>query len=107
MTKAPLLKPVLEIDQLLGQLIEIPIPLRIAIHLRPRCEHRRIGAVWLAHIALEHGRIDRESAPREQPYRLIVDARRRERALERRVDVSAMPVRGEHRLLLVAERELD
>jgi hypothetical protein len=38
----PLLEPVLEIDQLLGQFIDVPMGLRVAIDLDPGVAHRRV-----------------------------------------------------------------
>src|SRR5437773_9669259 len=43
--KAPLLEGILEVDQLLGQLVEVPVAAGVAIDREPGVAHRRIAAI--------------------------------------------------------------
>ena len=107
MAEAPLPEEVLQVDQLLRELVEIPVALGISVHRGPRGLDGRVGDIRQAEVAIERGGRDRDAAAREQPDRLVIDRRRRELRLQRRGQVRPVPMRVDHRALLVAEHELD
>ncbi len=106
MPKPPHTKCILEIDQLFGELVQLPVLTWRSIDRQPRPLDRCVGCVGLANVAFVNVRIDREAAAREQADRLIVERRRIERALQRRMN-RRLFVRFQHCRSLVAEHELD
>ena len=65
--KAPLLEPVLDVYQLLGELVELPMGLRVAIDGAPRRVHAVVCLVRLAPVALDAAFGDGEAAAEEAP----------------------------------------
>src|SRR5262249_38537899 len=73
-TEPPLAEEIFEIDQLFAELVQVPMPRRVAVNADPRRLDRGVGLIGLAPIALAGGGIDGEAAPRQKPDRLRIDA---------------------------------
>src|ERR1700754_1535754 len=103
MTEAPLTERVLEVDQLLGELVEPPVLLGLAIHDEPRGGDALVERPR----AVDRGRrrIDIEAVSHEQADRRVVDARLREQRLQVGAPLAVM--RLDVARDLVAEQELD
>src|SRR5579883_761557 len=107
MAEAPLAEEILEIDQLLAELVDVPMAFGVAIGGDPRRLDRFVRAVALAPIAVERVAIDREAAAREEADRFVIEARRMEEIFERAMGLGPMTIGSQHLALLVAEQELD
>ena len=75
--EAPAAEIILEVDQLFGELIELPEMLGIAIDREPRGADAGVCRIRLRNITAQHGQVDRKAAAVEQPQRHIVKARAR------------------------------
>src|SRR6185503_20121008 len=71
--EAPLAKRVLEVDELLGELVEVPMLGRVAIDVDPRTAHRFVERMARAPVALDARRVDGEAAARKHAYCFIVE----------------------------------
>src|SRR5438552_898466 len=74
--KAPLPERVLQVHQLFAPLVQVPVVLRVAIHLEPRLLDRIVVLVRLRPVALDHVRRKAETAPCQQANRFVVQRRR-------------------------------
>jgi MFS family permease len=106
-SEAPLLEGILEVDQLLGQLVEIPVPGGVAIDGEPGVAHRGVRLVGLAPVALQPARRDREAASGEQPDRLVIEAGPLQRLVQQGVAGRPVAMGRQQGPVLVAEDELD
>src|SRR5450631_1472040 len=79
---APQLEVVVEVDELLGELVKIPVRLRAVVNRKPGCCHAIIRDVGLGKIAIEMAVGDREAAPRQQAQAFVIQARRMQRLLQ-------------------------
>src|SRR5258708_36743230 len=104
MPEPPLAEVILEIDQLLGELVELPMMRRVAIDRDPRRLEGWIDDVQLPKVAL---RRHRKPAPGEQADRLLVQAGRGKLGPELGRDVGAVAVRRNRRRIFIARPELD
>ncbi len=73
MSEAPALEVIFEIDQLFGQLVEIPMRLGVAIDLGPGRLNLARHLPRRSVIASQHLGRDGEAAPRQQRHRLGID----------------------------------
>ena len=90
---------VVDIDQLLGELVEAPVIVGVPIDLRPGRLDRRIGPVGLAPVPLQRARRQREAAAGERHVRLVPQARPLQRIGERRMFRRTLAVAVEMRAL--------
>ena len=68
----PLLEPILDVDQLFGKFIKLPMLVGIAVDGEPRRMHAVVGLIGLSPVALYPVVGDRKAAPREQADDFVV-----------------------------------
>src|SRR5712671_3748198 len=107
MVETPAPEIILEIDQLLGELIELPIARRVAIDLSPCRLDAVIALIGLGHVPPEHHRIDGEAAAAQNGDRLIIEAGLPADAVEPVIELLSMLMRRQHCNILVAGEIFD
>ena len=107
MVETPASEIILEIDQLLGELVEHPVRFRRLVDDTPGLQHTFVEAMSLANIARQHGRRHLEPVAVGEPQHLVVEAWRRELGFEQLRGFQIVRVRLEHGVVAVAEQEFD
>ena len=70
--ESPLLEPIFNVDQFLGELVQIKVVLRFAINRKPYIAHQWVRQVGLTKIAIKHLFWHRMAATGEEVQRFIV-----------------------------------
>src|SRR6185437_221542 len=104
---APQLEVVIEVDQPLGELVQVPVLFRVVVDTEPRARDLLARAIRLAEIACQMILRNAIATPAQEPQRLVIERGRLQRALERRVRLRIALVHLEHLRMLVAEKELE
>ena len=107
MAETPEPECVLEVDQFLGQLVQVPVSRRIAVDRQPGLGHGFAFRIGLGPVALQVAVGNCQAAPGHQAQRFVVQGRRLVGRLHQRQQFRAMRMRLEHGGILVAQRELD
>ena len=107
MPEAPLAERILQVDKLLGQLIQIPIPVRVAIHLTPGRFHRLIVNRGRCRVALGAFGVNRQPGFRHQVDRLVIQRRRGNRHFQLVQQLRPVRVRPQQRRAFIAEDKFD
>ena len=107
MAEAPQAECVLDVGELLAELVQVPVPVGVAVHHQPRLLDLVARHVRLRPVALDVRGGDRKAAPRKQSQRFVVQRRRRVRRFHARQDLGPVRMRLQHGRILVAEHELD
>src|SRR5690606_14853972 len=105
--EAPAAEIVLEIDQLLGQLVKLPVAVRLVIDRPPRLQNGLAFRARFAPVGAPAVRADVETAAPKQQYRLVVERWLAKNLLKLRHHIGAMVVRPQHGEVAVAREELD
>src|SRR5215472_19353595 len=105
--EAPALKQPFDIHQLLGEIVELPIGVMLAIDRRPDRNHLGVAGIGLAEIALDEPRRYGKAAPCETSQHLVIDARRLQRPGEALKGLRVVAMGLQMLGILVAEHELD
>src|SRR6202007_748877 len=98
---------VLEVDQLLGKLVELPMARRIAVDLDPRGAYRLVESMGLVPVSFDTRGVVFESATRQDRYSCVIQGGRTMELLERGEELGAVAMRLHAHRILVAEQELD
>lgn len=107
MAKAPLLEPVLDINEFLAQLVEVPVFGGIGIDLGPSLLHGRIPLIGYGGIAPGDGWINGEATARQKADRFVIEAWPMKGRFEPGKYLGIMPVGLNHLGVAVTKGEFD
>ena len=105
MLEAPVLKRILDINKLLGKLVQLEVGIGILVDLKPRSVDRIIGFIRLAEIPFELFSIDRKTGVIQLAQDHVVKTRLVQDLFEPCVDVRVMPMHFDQLAVLVAQEE--
>src|SRR6185437_13548163 len=105
--ESPAAKIVLEIDQLLGKLVERPVSFRVFVDGPPRRDDPLRHFVRAREVALERGARHGDAIADEIAKGLVIEARPLKFAFEPRHDVGPVRMRPQHRAIAIADHEFD
>ncbi|MCY1423661.1 hypothetical protein D9M71_393810 [compost metagenome] len=107
MAEAPLPERVFEIDEFLGQLIEVPITRRILVDHAPGGFDRGVMLRRAGWVTLETLRVDRQPGVGHQANRFVIQRRRGDGFFQFLQQLRPMGVGAQQRRALVTQDELD
>src|SRR5215469_7725947 len=103
---APEMEPILDVHQLLGEFIQIPMPVDVAIHQAPGVGDPRVGLVGLGKIPRELLCRNCKPPARKQGKRLVINARLFQGPIDMPGDFGVGSKYAGHLPVLVAEAKL-
>src|SRR5688572_13836556 len=105
--EAPELELVIEVDELLGELVQVPVLLGVVVHGEPRRRDTLARDIWLTPVAVEILRRDLVAAPTQQAEALVVETRCPQCLFEPVVHLGRASIDFDGCRVLVAEQELE